>query len=288
MAEYALLNRITRDRISPEEALDERSHGVFRDYYCPNPECNAVLAPVKSDDNKHPNPFFRALRTKSHIEGCNFKAYYDEDAALNAARQRNSGLMESDFSIEVLLEKMKAYIPPEPTDSTSPASPRRSIQDEEKTAKEKILSNTTKLFHYCGQHDITDKLGEKAIKEILIDDRTLFDTYRHYIKEGVYLLDLPLFLANYDPKTGKLYLKIRKQFLGNISINYLFALQFPSYESLMKTVNEVFDYRETRSRLIVLASITKNYGDDSRYFCEIFNDAQLYFKKSEELIKDQS
>lgn len=138
MAEYALLNRITRERISPEEALDERSQGVFRDYYCPNPECNAILAPVKSDDSKHPNPFFRALKSKSHIEGCNFKAYYDEDAAQSAAKQRNSGLLESGFSIEVLLEKMKVYIPPEPTESISPASPRRSIQYEEKIVKDML------------------------------------------------------------------------------------------------------------------------------------------------------
>lgn len=58
MAEYALLNKSTKETISPESALREKSQGAFRVYYCPNPNCNALLVPVKGDDKKHPNPFF--------------------------------------------------------------------------------------------------------------------------------------------------------------------------------------------------------------------------------------
>lgn len=68
MAEYAYTDKLRTKTITPEEALLERSQGVFRDYYCPNPNCDAILAPVKGDENKHPNPFFRARKTKNMLK----------------------------------------------------------------------------------------------------------------------------------------------------------------------------------------------------------------------------
>lgn len=283
MAEYAYTDKLRTKTITPEEALLERSQGVFRDYYCPNPNCDAILAPVKGDENKHPNPFFRARKTKKHVEGCDYKAYYDEEAANEAARTRNAGLFESDFSIEALLSRILSYVPPEST-SDSQRGVSRSIEEDEKVIREKIISSTAKLYKYCKFRSISETLGERQIKEFVIDDETICDTYRYFIKEGTYMLNVPVLGMYYIPDKKIIGLKYTKDFLCGLSVDYRFTLHFTSEEFFRDETSLLMKFRQTRSNLVFVSTVTKNFGDDKNYHCTIENPAQLYFVQSDELV----
>lgn len=283
MAEFAYKDSSRIKKIYPDDALAERKLNPNVQYFCPNPDCNAKLIPKRGSASRNQNSFFCALKTKKHIEDCNYKAYYDEESALEAAKIRNAGLYESDFSIEVLLEKMYSYTSTETKESTPKDSTNTEDLEDDKASKEIILSNTTKLYRYCKFHEITDILGDKELRKIVIDSRTIFDTYKHFIFEGVYLIELPIFKMAFIAETQTLRFRIKKRYIGDLDVDYFFHLRFTSNDLFWEKYKELKEYKNTRSTLVIISKVTKDFGNDKNYYCEIRNTAQMYFVKSEEL-----
>ncbi len=162
MAEFAYKDSSRTEKVYPVDAygLPKVDH-----YYCPNPKCNAWLRVVREDNKKHLNPFFRALPTHPHIEDCNYKAYYDEDANRGRIQTANSGLHEDDFLIDKLFEKVTSEENTEDGDIE-----RRATKESSDYKRERLISSTGKLARYCLSHEIDENLGDSKICDCKNDD----------------------------------------------------------------------------------------------------------------------
>ena len=286
MSEYAYKDLERNKRIDPFEAFGER--GKVDHYYCPNKECMAYLR-VVSPDRRRKNPFFRAIPSHKHIEGCNYKALYNEEAQKEKIQKNNKGLHHYDFSIDTLYERLTAV----PEEEESPDVPGRKVDVETEETRERLISSTMKLTRTCNSMDITDKLGETEIRDFLIDSRTVFDRYKYFIKDAdsgnkVFLLILPLAGMGYKEELERVYLSLNVSFLNGNSTEYKFEVRFPDKKRYRDFRKAALDLRETRSTVGILTKLGQPYDNNDHYFiCEIKTAEQLYIAKDYQLVKTE-
>ena len=284
MAEFAYRDIERNIKVAPVEALGER--GKVDHYFCPNKDCMAYLR-VVCGDRRRTEPFFRAIPSHKHIEGCNYKAYYDEEAQKEKIQQNNKGLHHYDFSIDKLYEKLTTIS----EEDDSPEVPGRKVDVETEETRDRLISSTRKLMHLCGSMEITEKLGESEIRDFLIDSRTIADRYKYYIRDAesgdkVFLLVLPLSEMGYKNELRRIYLDLNVALPnGNIS-EFTFEIRFPDEKSYKEFRKAAFELKETRSTVGILTKLEKPYDNNDYYHvCDIKTPLQLSISKDYTLVK---
>lgn len=284
MAEFAYRDIDRTIKVNPLEALGER--GKVDHYFCPNKDCMAFLR-VVSGDERRPDPFFRSIPSHKHIEGCNYKAYYDEEAQREKNRQNNKGLHLNDFSIDTLYERLTDV----PEEEDSPDVPGRKVDVDTEETRERLISSTMKLTRTCNSMEITDKLGETEIRDFLIDSRTVFDRYKYFIKDAdsgnkVFLLILPLAGMGYKDDSKCVYLDLNVSFLNGATAEYTFEIRFSDVKRYKEFRNTAYTLKETRSTVGILTKLEQPHGNNDYYYaCEIKTQKQIYFVKDYSFFK---
>ena len=275
MAEFAYKDSNRSIKVDP---IDAFSNVGVDHYYCPNPKCQAWLRVVREDGKKHMNPFFRAMPTHPHIEGCDYKAYYDEDSNRGKIQNNNRGLHEEDFEIDRLYEKVII----EESDESGDDVERRRTKEKTDNKRERLISSTGKLARYCLSHEIDDNLGEAQIFDFLIDARTVFEHYRKYIDvengKKVFLIYIPLYKMRYDKDNARIFLDLKAKYRDELEVGYTFELKFNTIELFWDFRNLAYDYRETKSHVAILSKMGKYYGNDDHYICNIVNSKQYWMR----------
>lgn len=275
MAEYVFRDEERTIKVDPVEALGER--GKRDHYFCPNPNCNALLRVVRNDD-RHKNPFFRAMPSHPHIESCNYKAYYDADAQKEKIQQTNSGLHDYDFRIETLFERVTSDLGKDIIECTE----RRGVKEKTDYKRESLIGSTEKLARLCLSYDTGDMLGDSQIIDFLIDSRTAYERYSKYINvengNKVFLLILPLAKMNYNSEKARINLYLNEQFRDKPGIDYWFEINFTSLDVFRSVLKPLYDFKGTKSEVAILTKMQKNYGEDDHYVCSIFSERQVWVK----------
>ena len=286
MAEFAYRDIERNIKVDPVEALAER--GKVDHYYCPNKDCMAYLR-VVCGDRRRPEPFFRAIPSHKHKEGCNYKAYYNEEAQKEKTQQNNKGFHKYDFSIDKLYEKLTTM----PEEDESPEVPGRKVDVETEETRDWLISSTRKLMRLCSFMDITEKLGESEIRDFLIDSRTIADRYKYYIRDAdsgnkVFLLVLPLSDMGYKNELRRIYLDMNVSLPNGFISEFTFEIRFPDEKSYKEFRKTAFELKETRSTVGILTKLEKPYDNNDYYYvCDIKTSLQLSVSKDYALIKNK-
>lgn len=151
MSSFAYKDKNRCQKITPQQALSE---DISTYYYCPNPNCNARLLVVQAAV-----PYFSAnLRGFPHVSGCGYanNSYspdrYDEDS------------FDYDSFIQKLLEDSKTGI--------SRGQGKR-FSDANKLQTRLPIKTLHVLYFACKYHGIGEKIGNCAVSDILLDQRSI-------------------------------------------------------------------------------------------------------------------
>ena len=287
MAEFAYRDAERTIKVDPVETLNER--GTVDHYYCPNKDCMAFLRVVLGD-KRRPDPFFRSIPSHKHIEGCNYKAFYDEEAQKEKTKQSNAGLHHYDFSINKLYEKLTTM----PEEDDLPKVPGRKVDVETEETRDRLISSTGKLMRRCSSMEINQKLGESEIRDFLIDSRTVYDRYKYFIKDAgskdkVFLLVLPVSAMTYDNNSMRIYLHLNVSFLKGNTTEYIFEIRFPDEKRYTTFRNEAYNLRGTRSTVGILTKLERPYDNNDHYYvCDIKTSFQWNFSYDYTLVKTKT
>ena len=285
MAEFAYRDIDRTVRVNPVEALGER--GEVDHYYCPDKKCQAYLR-VVSGAERRPDPFFRSIPSHKHREGCNYKAYYDEEAQKEKIQKNNKGLHHYDFSIDKLYEKLTTIFK-----ETNPSNIQgRNVDVETEETRERLISSTKKLMRLCCFMAINEKLGESEIRDFLIDSRTVVDRYKYFIKDAssgdkIFLLVLPLSEMGYKNELRRVYLHLNVALLNRSISEYTFEIRFSDEKSYKDFRNDAFELKGTRSTVGILTKLEKPYDDNDYYYVSnIVTPLQLSVVQDYTLVKN--
>ena len=269
-------------QITPEEALNKReSISTREDYYCPNPNCDARLIPVSGDE--HRKPFFRARKDAKHSMVCDFKSYERDTDVIPLKNPKFTGLYPDDFSIDTFYQYMMEDKAPKNTESAGKSfGPLDRIEkiEENKAQKNQFqpIKNLKKLYEYCISHDINDNLGSQAIKNLILDERTIKDTYKKFIPNGkIMILNLPICSFSYNKDNPNFQFSLAVDISENKRKEYRFKIDVLNSQYFWDLEDRIYKQKNnTKARFILVAKINKHISKNQLYTCSLEKPEQCY------------
>lgn len=246
MAKYAYTDKERKVAIYANKAIEEDRN---KEFYCPNPLCNAKLYICAIDGSK--NAYFRATKSASrHIENCPY--------GNGVAEFDNSKFDESKFDYEDAINNILG---------NTKKSSRKSLSSTHGTGEPSAHPPRTlrQIYSLCKSFPVGDTYAGKEIGSMILDDRS---EYR-YPKEclGNKIIEATVDKKFYDKDIKKVYLVSP---IG--SKKYTFILSFLD-ESDYKTIrSEIYNNRD---KIIVIAGKWEKLGKYNKFISKVCGKKQV-------------
>ncbi len=246
MAKYAYRAKERKDIICANRAIEEDRN---KEFYCPNPVCNAKLYICAIDGSK--NAYFRATKSDfKHIENCPYGSA--------VAEFDNSKFDESKFDYEDAINNILC---------NTKQSSQKSLCSAHGTGEPGAhpLRTLRQIYSLCKSFPVGNTYGGKEIGSMILDDRS---EYR-YLKGcfGNKIIEATVDGKLYDDKKKEVYLASPIN-----SKKYAFVLSFSDEDNYKKIRSEIYNNRD---KIIVIAGKWGSSGEYNKFTSKVYGKKQV-------------
>lgn len=246
MAKYAYRDKERKDIICANRAIEEDRN---KEFYCPNPLCNAKLYICAIDGSK--NAYFRATKSDSrHIENCPY--------GNSVAEFDSSKFDESKFDYEDAINNILC---------NTKQSSQKSLSSTHGTGESSAHPPRTlrQIYSLCKSFPVGDTYAGKEIGSMILDDRS---EYRY--PKGCFgnkIIEATVDGKSYDDKKKEVYLVSPVN-----SKKYAFILSFADENDYKTIRSEIYNNRD---KIIVIAGKWESSGKYNKFITKVNGKKQV-------------
>lgn len=246
MTKYAYRDKERKNIIFANQAIEEDRN---KEFYCPNPVCNAKLYICAIDGSK--NAYFRATKSDSkHIENCPY--------GNSVAEFDNSKFDELKFDYEDAINNLLC--------NTKPSSQKR-IPYTHGTGEPSAHPPRTlrQMYSLCKSFPVGNTYAGKAIGSMILDDRSGYMYPKGCF--GNKIIEATVDVKSYNDNKKEVYLVSPIN-----SKKYAFILSFSDEENYKKIRSEIYNNRD---KIIAIAGKWKSSGVYNKFTSKVYGKKQV-------------